>query len=251
MPTGSAAPDRKRAAGREIVKVSGHTVQARHARNHDTTGSEATVDEPLVQHMADHWWWRPGWAMGRRYYTWHLTFADQFDVHRVAESYRLALAPLDVLDPVPNKWLHLTMQGVGFVHEVSRSTVDEIVAAAAGHLAGVEPFDLRFGRPEVEREGVCWAFDTPGAAAVRDAVRAGIGEVLPDVPGPADGFRPHVSIAYSNGEGPAAPIREALVSAAPEPADARIGTAELIILNRDNRLYEWETYASVPLGSRT
>jgi 2'-5' RNA ligase len=168
----------------------------------------------------------------------------------MAESYRLALAPLEVLDPVPNQWLHLTLQGVGFVDEVKRSTVDEIVAAAAGHLAGVEPFELRFGRPQVEPEAVCCFFDPASPAAVRGAIRAGIGEVLPEAPGPADGFRPHVSLAYSNGEGPAAPIDEALDSVAPESAGAHIGSAELIILNRDNQQYEWETYASVPLGSR-
>ncbi|MDT5026262.1 MAG: hypothetical protein QOE61_2688, partial [Micromonosporaceae bacterium] len=30
--------------------------------------------------LRDHWYWRPGWSVGRRFYTWHLTFADQPDV---------------------------------------------------------------------------------------------------------------------------------------------------------------------------
>jgi hypothetical protein len=43
--------------------------------------------------MRNHWWWRPGWDVGRRYYTWHLTFGGQHDVHRLAAEYRAAIAP--------------------------------------------------------------------------------------------------------------------------------------------------------------
>ncbi|MFF8537342.1 hypothetical protein ACF07B_36145 [Streptomyces sp. NPDC015532] len=39
-----------------------------------------------------------------------------------------------------------------------------------------------------------------------------------------------------------------LDSLALAPAHARISSAELIVLNRDNQMYEWESYAAVPLG---
>ncbi|MFD5815622.1 hypothetical protein [Streptomyces sp. NPDC127038] len=48
--------------------------------------------------------------MGRRFYTWHLTFEGQDDVHRLAAEYRAALAPLgDSVTLIPDRWLHLTM----------------------------------------------------------------------------------------------------------------------------------------------
>jgi hypothetical protein len=60
-----------------------------------------------------HWWWRPGWAPGRRMYTFHVTFEDQPAVQEPAAEARQRLAGLDGLDLVPGRWLHLTTQGVG------------------------------------------------------------------------------------------------------------------------------------------
>lgn len=83
---------------------------------------------------------------------------------------------------------------------------------------------------------------------VRDAIRAAIGDVLPEVPERAEGFRPHLSVAYSSSDGPAAPIHEALAAVTAPPAAARIRSAELIVLHRDNQMYEWAPFARVPLG---
>jgi len=46
--------------------------------------------------MRRHWWWRPGWAPGRRLYAWHLTFGDQSvsrgraELRRVVGGYQAA-----------------------------------------------------------------------------------------------------------------------------------------------------------------
>ncbi|MFD7878820.1 2'-5' RNA ligase family protein, partial [Streptomyces sp. NPDC059766] len=53
---------------------------------------------------------------------------------------------------------------------------------------------------------------------------------------------------YSGGDGPAAPVTTALAGLDLTPARARIISAELIVLHRDRQMYEWETYATVPLG---
>ncbi len=196
---------------------------------------------------ADHWWWRPGWAVGRRFYTWHVTFADSSDLHRLAEQYRDALAPLPGLDLIPNEWLHLTTQGLGFIDEVDAGDVDAIVAAARRRLAAVEPFGLEFTRPLVTPEAVQWRVDPAGPAAVRDTLRQAIGDVWTEAPEPADGFKAHVSIAYSNTVRSTAPIEAALDRVRTEPAVVRVTSADLIVLNRDDHMYEWTTYAEVPL----
>ncbi|WP_341869867.1 2'-5' RNA ligase family protein [Streptomyces bauhiniae] len=84
--------------------------------------------------------------------------------------------------------------------------------------------------------------------AVRGAIRGAIGDVLGEVPESATGFRPHVSVAYSASDGPAAPVEEALAAREFSPARARVSSAELIVIHRDNEMYEWETFATVPLG---
>jgi 2'-5' RNA ligase len=83
---------------------------------------------------------------------------------------------------------------------------------------------------------------------LRAEIRQAIGEVLPDVPESADRFTPHISLAYSNGTGPSAPILAALDGAEVEPARALVTHASLIRINRDHRMYQWSTVVEVPLG---
>ncbi|MFB7620851.1 hypothetical protein [Kitasatospora sp. NPDC056181] len=63
-----------------------------------------------------------------------------------------------------------------------------------------------------------------------------------------DGFRPHVSVACSSAAGPAQPAADALASVTSSPTTARITRAELIVLGRDRRMYEWTSFATVRLG---
>ncbi|MDJ0345223.1 2'-5' RNA ligase family protein [Streptomyces sp. H10-C2] len=199
--------------------------------------------------MRNHWWWRPGWEPGRRFYTWHLTFKGQDDVHRLAAAYRAGLAGVDGLTLIPDEWLHLTMQGINFVGEVDEQVVQQVVEAARVRLAAVPAFDVTIGPAILDPEAILLNVATDGPVrAVRDAIRAGIGDVLGEVPEKAGGFTPHVSVAYSAGDGPAAPIAAALDGLHVQPATARITSAELIVLHRDNYMYEWESFARVPLG---
>ncbi|MFG2022326.1 2'-5' RNA ligase family protein [Streptomyces sp. NPDC048825] len=200
--------------------------------------------------MRNHWWWRPGWSVGRRFYTWHLTFEGQDDVHRLAAQYRSALAPLgDTLTPIPDQWLHLTMQGIGFVGETKEQDVHAIVDAAQTRLAAIPAFDVQIGPEVLDPEAVLLRVHPDGPVrAVRNAIREAIGDVLGGVPEKAEGFTPHVSVAYSAGDGPTEPIAQVLADLKLTPAHARISTAELIVIHRDNQMYEWETFAKVPLG---
>lgn len=198
--------------------------------------------------MRNHWWWRPGWNQGREFYTWHLTFDQQPDVHRFAAAYRHALAPANGLDLVPDRWLHLTMQGIGFVGEVDEGTVREITDAARVRLAEVPAFDVTLRTPIVDPEAILVPVEPADPVrGVRDAIRAAIGEVLPEVPESAYGFTPHVSLGYSNAEGPAAPFAAALADTDIPAVTAHITHADLIRINRDHRMYVWEPFAQVPL----
>ncbi|MCP3820552.1 2'-5' RNA ligase family protein [Streptomyces sp. A3M-1-3] len=199
--------------------------------------------------MADHWWWRPGWSVSRRFYTWHLTFHDQPDVQRLVGAYRDSLVGIPGFDLIPDQWLHLTMQGIGFVDEVDEKDITAIVEAARTRLAAIPEFEVRFAAPTVTPEAVeTFAVPAEPVATVRDAIRSAIGDVLPEVPERAEGFRPHLSVAYSSSEGPATPIHKALAAVDTPPATARIRSAELIVLHRDNQMYEWTPFARVPLG---
>ncbi|MEU7642447.1 2'-5' RNA ligase family protein [Streptomyces sp. NPDC039016] len=199
--------------------------------------------------MANHWWWRPGWTVGRRFYTWRLTFADQSDVHRYVGAHRDVLTPLPGLDLIPDQWLHLTMQGLGFTHEVDDYDVQAIIRTARSHLAALPPLQLTLPEVIVTPEAVVIpAQPAQDVVDLRRALRAAIAAVWPAVPESADGFRPHLSVAYSNSTGPAEPVQQAIENVTAAPATARITTADLIVIHRDRKMYEWETYAQLPLG---
>jgi 2'-5' RNA ligase len=211
------------------------------------------VDLPPAQHadqVRDHWWWRPGWRVGRRFYAFHVTFEDQPDLYRLADTYRTALADAPAATLIPDQWLHLTMQGIGFTDEVTDTTATRIAEEARAILADVPAFEVEFGEVIVADEAIVMPA-TP-AAPVRDlrtATRQAIGRILGDdqVPESADRFRPHVSVAYLTANGPATPYVNALKASKPEPAHVRISHVDLIEMHRDRRMYEWAVVARLPL----
>jgi hypothetical protein len=195
-----------------------------------------------------HWWWRPGWQPGARLYTFHFTFADQPAVQELAAEARASLAPVAWLDLVPGQWLHCTTQGVGFSHDVSVDDLAAIADAARSRLADVPPAVVTVGAPMAVGEGaVCWVGPDGALDPARDALRAAIGDVWGParVPETAE-WAPHVSVAYANADGLAAPVDDALGDG--RGVTVTLGKVDLIRLGRDNRVYEWETIASIPLG---
>jgi 2'-5' RNA ligase len=199
--------------------------------------------------MRDHWWWRPGWRLGRRMYTWHVTFDGQRDLYKLVDAYGERLAGIPGLDPIPHRWLHLTTQGLGFVDEVPAPEVDAVIAAAGERLAKIQPPSITIGPAIVDLEVVRLKVQPvedliPIRRALRDAIVAVRGT---DLLMESEEWTPHISVAYSSSEGPMEPISAAIRSELP-PVSATVSEVQLIVLGRDNKMYEWQTRAAVPLG---
>ena len=69
------------------------------------------------------------------------------------------------------------------------------------------------------------------------------------MPESADGFRPHVSLAYSNAAGPSDLIARRLAAHPIISAEITVNHVSLIDLNRDHRTYEWTEVATATLGT--
>jgi 2'-5' RNA ligase len=210
--------------------------------------------EPTGTHPAtlrNHWYWRPGWRPGRHFYTWHLTFDHADELHHLVDAYQCRLAGLPELDPIPRPWLHLTMQGLGFLDQVTEQDAHRIASAATTRLARLPAPDLTFHQLTVRPEAITLPPEPADPIhRIRAAIRASIAEVWgPDhVPEPTHGYQPHVSLAYVNTDGPAAPVLAAVADLPTTPARVRIHEASLIILNRDQRMYQWRTFTTAPLA---
>lgn len=104
--------------------------------------------------MTNHWWWRPGWQVGTRFYAWHITLDDQVDLHALADKYAEALADVPTLDVIPRDWRHITLQGLGHVDEVSDDARDRAVDAVGARLRELSPIRSTFERAVVFAEAI-------------------------------------------------------------------------------------------------
>ena len=203
----------------------------------------------MFSEVRDHWYWRPGWRVGRSFYTWHLTFADHPEAAELLAAYQPVIATMPGITPVPLEWLHLTMQGVGFSDKVSADELAEIVEAARYRLARIAPFTVTIGPAVVDPETVQLPVRPIQALQnLRDHVRAAIADVWgPDSVPEHPELRPHISLGYFNTPGPAAPLRAQLSAIPPHTATLTISSVSLINLHRDNQMYEWTPTTTLKL----
>lgn len=200
--------------------------------------------------MVSHWWWRPGWRVGRSFYTWHVTFRDDSAMAGLADQYRERLQEFPSLDALSTGQLHLTIQGIGFTDEVSDADLAAIVTATQTELAALPSRTVDAGPPYVDAETVQLALHPADLVDdVRAALRRGIAVVWGDdrVPEASSGYRPHVTLAYSNAEAERAEIASAVESVGRLTAAVRIDAVSLIRLNRDQARYDWTEVATAPL----
>ncbi|MFC5746031.1 2'-5' RNA ligase family protein [Actinomadura rugatobispora] len=201
--------------------------------------------------MSDHWWWRPGVRPGRRLLVWHILLHDQPEPRELVRQYQDKLAGLDGLDLIPEEWLHMTTQIIGFADEISVAEVDAMLEGAAERLGALAPIEVELGKLWFHSEAIMLGIRPPQALdPVREAVRGAAAasvrvHQLADEPD----WTPHVSVAYSHGDGPAKPVIDAL-ALQPQGRPLRVGEVHLVEQVRDGRLYRWDLRAAVPLGKR-
>jgi 2'-5' RNA ligase len=203
---------------------------------------------PLPDRMADHWWWRPGVRPGRRLLVWHILLDDQPELRDLVRQCRDKLAGLDGLDPVPAEWLHMTTQIVGFADEIPRKEIGAMISAVSERLGELDPIEVELGQVWITQEAVMLGVRPPRdldpiRAAIRDAIAATVSaHQLADEPD----WTPHVSVAYSNGTGPAAPVISAL-GTPPDPRPMTVGHVHLVAQERVGHLYRWVRLTPVAL----
>ncbi len=201
---------------------------------------------PLPTQMADHWWQRPGRPPDRELYHWHMLFHDQPKVRELAAKAQDRLLALPGLDLVPIHWLHLTTYIVGFVDEVPEAKIESMVAEVREQLAGIPPIPVSLGRILYHPEAVTLAVEPVDMLnPVLDAVRAASDSVGCVGHTDTNPWLPHISVAYSNGVSPAAPIIAALGRWLP-PVKVRIRSVSLVAQTQVGRTWQWRPVAEVP-----
>lgn len=207
-----------------------------------------------AESVRNHWWWRPGWREGRHFYACHLILDDQPELRALVAKYQAATKALPMLDHIPAQWLHVTVQGIGFVDEVSPEEIEAIRHGIADELAQMDRPTVTFERPTIRPEAVVLlASPTEQLYEARQRIHRAVVAVLGDeradpLPKPDD-YMPHVSTAYVNSDASAAPIVAALEGVEVEPVTVTFLKADLLEFHRDHRMYEWTRATPVPLGT--
>jgi 2'-5' RNA ligase len=170
----------------------------------------------------------------------------------LASAVRPALESFKTLDVVEIDGIHLTVQGVGFTDEVSKCDIDRIADACATQCGKLGTIEATLEPPEVDEETVhVDVGPRERFIELKRALRAGIADVWgsDEVPEKMDSFRPHITLAYSNGIERIDSIVDTLARYTVPAAVIPVNSVSLIELNRDRKRYEWTKVADVPLSA--
>jgi 2'-5' RNA ligase len=203
---------------------------------------------PYPARMEDHWWQRPGRRPGRELYQWDLLFRDSPEVHAAVAQVQARLTGLQALDLVARQWLHVTTYIAGFADEIPADGVRAMVDEASRLLADVAPITVTIGRIYLDRQAVVLPLEPFAALGpVLSAARAATSAVGADGHQDTDPWAPHISVAYSNGSGPAAPVIAALGERLPD-LRVTISSLSLVAQVQAGRSWQWRDIADVRLG---
>lgn len=202
-------------------------------------------------HLRNHWYWRPGHRPGRPFTTWHLTFDNQHDLHRLVTDYQNALRDVPGLDLVSIPWLHITMQGIGFTDEVPDADRDAIIDATRRRLATIPAPTLTFHHVTLRPEAIAlYPHPAEPVHRIRSEIREAIADVwgTSRVPESATGYEPHLSIAYVNKNTDPSRAIEAISALTANLTRLVLTSASCIALQGVNHAYHWDTHATAHLA---
>jgi 2'-5' RNA ligase len=205
---------------------------------------------PLPVRMADRWQGRPEPGPGEAQLYWHILMRDQPQVRALAAVARQRLAGCDGLHFTPEPWLHLSLLRVGLTSDLPPARVDDMVGQARHLLAPVPPATCTIGHVRYHPEAITLGV-SPGHAL--DAIAAAIRQAAASLPGPppdvtASTWTPHVTVAYSTLDQPAAPLISALGRELPG-CPVTIDTVHLIAQHGAERSWTWQPLAAITLSS--
>lgn len=137
---------------------------------------------------------------------------------------------------------------MGFADEIPAGTVEKMVSGTRERLAAVAPIPVTLGRVGYHPQAVTLIVEpidalTPILAAVQEATDATGYKGYTDT----DPWIPHVSVAYSHSDGPAAPVIEALGRWLPK-TEVTIKSISLVSQTQVGHSWQWQPVAEVHLA---
>jgi 2'-5' RNA ligase len=207
---------------------------------------------PVPDQTRDRWGNRAEPASGTGAIYWHILFRDDPAVRATARKAQARLAPFRDLHMTPEQWLHATALVAGTTDDISSEGLDAMLADARQRLSRVQPISVTISRVLYHPEAIMLGFAPEGALdpihhAVRQSTLAATGRTG-GVTGSAGRWIPHMTICYSTGIQPMAPIAAALGHDVPR-CDITVRAVSLVIQWGPERLWNWQPVGAASRGN--
>jgi len=160
------------------------------------------------------------------------------------------------ITPVPDKWLHVTIDQVtGAVGGgITRAERDDLAAALREDLAQVEPLTIMAGSMLSYASGViCDLSPDEDLTDLHRRVRSVIGAVRGPEAAQYDWGAQHMALGYAYGDGDSDQVQRLLRRVRPSHAPLHIDEVHLVDVAADHqgRQITWEHLARIPLKRRS
>jgi 2'-5' RNA ligase len=207
---------------------------------------------PVPDETRDRWGNRAELDSGKGAIYWHMLFRDDPAVRATARKAQARLASFGDLHMTPEEWLHATALVAGTTEDISSEDLEVMLSEAQQHLDSVQPIGVTISPVLYHPEAIMLGFMPDGALdpihrAVRQATLAVTGRTG-SVTGPAARWTPHITISYSTGKQPMAPIAVALGREVPG-CDIAVRAVSLVIQWGPERLWNWQLVGTASLCS--
>lgn len=189
------------------------------------------------------------WPAGREDYHWHVVPGSELLRDRVSRPYS-EITNRPGLVPVQPTYLHITIQHLAAVSQVTDGELGQIVELVRDRCAAFAPFAVIAGRAEAWEHGiVCtirpgyllaslWQATTSAASAVT----GGRLEIRPAV------FHPHMALAYATAHVDQAAVRAWLADNDAPEAALPVAKLALVAQQHDGREITFRILDQIPLA---
>src|SRR5580700_6841424 len=169
---------------------------------------------PIPEETKDRWSRRAELDSGTGAIYCHILFGDYPAVRATARKAQAQLVSFRDLHMTPEEWLHASALVAGTTEDISSEDLDLMLSEARQHLARIRPINVTVSGVLYHPEAIMLGFTPEDALdpihrAVRQATLTVTGR-MGSVTGPAARWTPHITISYSMGKQPMAPIVAAL-----------------------------------------
>ena len=203
--------------------------------------------------LTSHWDWRPEWTAARPNWWWYATFETDPTVRRLARNVQKSINRGAPVDPIPLRWLHLSLAEVGYVADVPRAVAHECALAAREAVAQMHSLSLTIGPVTMMPGAVVLDVRAPDLVELHHRLLTAVASTLPRPPVQRP-FTPHISVAYVRRDCTSEDVLDAATMQHQDlPAGSHASTelAEIALVEvvRDQRHYRWTSRHRLSLGS--